>query len=386
MSAGLQNPPEHSRILSTPSDPAPSQPWTKIIIGFTLGVVCTFLLSMFVFAPSKAPQPQSRVAKWAESKNTEAAKAPGASSAAKSAAPAESGPDESASPPAPAAANAPQPEAQAQNDPCDQQTWPYVSAECAAQRTRAVRVITTDKSAPSTIVTPAPVVPPRPTDGQAARPDAAPSQTAAPPSAAITQPAPPSGAASTEAAAQAREAPAQSTAVPAQPQTMPAQAKPEAVAKTEPVAVDTQTSVAPARSAQDAQPSKKSRERRESRHNRNRRDNAKTEEARRDNSEFNDTRRETVGSSDARYDDPSQVRQDSRRTTRSRAVEDSRAPRQRAVEVDDDDTMPARSSRRRDERRRIVIEQPAEEDRTVVREQRPKASFPFFFLNGPDRD
>jgi len=42
--------------------------------------------------------------------------------------------------------------------------------------------------------------------------------------------------------------------------------------------------------------------------------------------------------------------------------------------------------RRGDERRRIVTDQPAEEERTVVREQRPKAPFPFFFLNGSGND
>src|SRR5262245_30705707 len=166
MSASLPDPPEHSRILQSSPPAMPTQPWIKIIIGFTLGVVCTFLLSTYLLAPSKPLQPDSRMAKWAESKNAEAAKsAPatgGTANAQESSGRTDaSSPDDSASRDAAAATNA--------GDPCDRQTWPYVSHECAAaQRTRNVRVIPTDKSAPTTIVTAAPTVTPPPpaTNGQ----------------------------------------------------------------------------------------------------------------------------------------------------------------------------------------------------------------------------
>jgi hypothetical protein len=362
--ASLQDPPEHSRILQTFEKP--SQPWTKIIIGFTLGVVCTFLLAAFLFMPGKGSQSQSqsqsqsRVAKWAESKNAEAEKAKAEAQRTETA-PA----DDSASR-----------DAAAVNDPCDKQTWPYVSHECAAaQRTRNVRVITTDKSAPQTVTTAAPVVPPRTTEGrapeaQAPRPDAT-SQTTA-----VTTPNAAAPAPAAAPAAPPAPAPVTTAAAPAQPTPPPAPPAPEPQAKPQP-AVDNQASTAP---QPETQPGKKSRDRREARQKRDRRD----QEARRENRDSRDSResRETTGFADPRVEE---VRSgdEPRRTSRSR--DDSRTNRSRVVDSDDDNA-PARSSRSRDERRRIVIERPAEE--TVVREERPRqrALFPFFFLNGADND
>lgn len=85
-----------------------------------------------------------------------------------------------ASPPQVAAESSPPPATTAQSaandsgsaaDPCEQQTWPYVDDKCRAQLAqksqarRQVRVIATDKSAPSTIVTtPAPPPQSRPVE------------------------------------------------------------------------------------------------------------------------------------------------------------------------------------------------------------------------------
>ena len=378
MSASLPDPPEHSRILQSSPPAMPTQPWIKIIIGVTLGVICTFLLSTYLLAPSKPLEPDSRVAKWAESKHAEAAKSapaiggtanPQESSARTDASP----PDDSAS--RDAATNT--------GDPCDKQTWPYVSHECAAaQRTRNVRVIPTDKGAPTTIVTAAPTVTPPPpaTDGQAPRQEPAPAAARVTVPSSAPEPAPlpaPAPTPRTAPSAAAAPAPVTSAAAPAEP---PAPPRPDPQAKPQnPPAADNQATVNRAAVAppltQEAQPSRKSRERREARQRRARRD----VEARREIPE-------TTGSSDVRYEEMPRSGDEPLRASRSRATDDdSRTARSRSIEIDSDHVAP-RSSRKRDERRRIVVEEP--EERNVVREERPRqrAPIPFLFLNGADND
>ena len=373
MSASLPDPPEHSRILQSSPPAMPTQPWIKIIIGFTLGVVCTFLLSTYLLAPSKPLQPDSRMAKWAESKNAEAAKsAPatgGTANAQESSGRTDaSSPDDSASRDASAATNA--------GDPCDRQTWPYVSHECAAaQRTRNVRVIPTDKSAPTTIVTAAPTVTPPPpaTNGQGPHQEPPAAGVSMPSSAPAPRPAP-APTPATAPPAVAAPAPVTTAVAPAEP---PAPPRPDPQAKPQGPAADRQASVNRAAvappSVQEAQPSRKSRERREARERRARRD----AEARRQI-------RETTGSSDVRYEEMSRSGEEPLRASRSRATDDdSRTVRSRSIEIDSDH-VPLRSSRKRDERRRIVVEEP--DERNVVREERPRQRAPFPFLNGADND
>lgn len=73
-------------------------------------------------------------------------------------------------------------------DPCAGQTWPYIDSACAdtkaQQDTRQVRVISTDRAAPSSLATRTPRIepkaPPQPADPPAAEPAAEPQQAVAP--------------------------------------------------------------------------------------------------------------------------------------------------------------------------------------------------------------
>lgn len=190
MSSMFEGPSQPSRIFSAP--PPRRLFWPKVIGAFAAGVVCTILISRIPSDSSPVPPPVqssklSRVeaakqraetrktAQRAESKapaRTEAAPNDARpSELAGAATPSESRPAESSAVPqsestasAPAAASPAAPSTadvarQADALNCDEQTWPYVDQKCntgATQTTRPVRVIPTDRSAPSSVVTAAP--------------------------------------------------------------------------------------------------------------------------------------------------------------------------------------------------------------------------------------
>jgi hypothetical protein len=406
MSEKFDVPREHSRILSSPY--TPSQPWTKIIIAFAAGLACAMLVITATFVwprgnsdSAKVTAESSRVA-LAKKATTPAPKATDEPAPRDEAQPA----DASGSPDA---ANATPSEATAQDDPCAREAWPYVSQKCAGkQRTRNVRVITTDRTAPSTIVTAVPETSPRDTDPAPRTTDGA-APSAASVALAPSQAAPVESAPS--AATPNAPAPAQETAAPnivptaaASEVPMP-KAKPDAIARTEPETTGSAPAVeaehqAPVAAApvQESKSSRKSRERRD-------RHDARSN-SRRDTARANPERQDNVGRDDTRFvgDEP----RDSR-ASRSRSAQEqaTRSTRSRTIQVnDDDDAAPTtRSVRTRDERRnardarddgrdargdrrderRTVTERAAEPervDRSYAREDKPRLPFPFFFLGG----
>jgi hypothetical protein len=409
MSEKFEVPPEHSRILSSPY--TPSQPWSKIIIAFAAGLACAVLVITATFVwprgnsdSAKVTAESSRVA-LAKKATTPAPKATDGSAQRDEAQRA----DTSAST---ESANAAPSEPTAQDDPCAREAWPYVSQKCAGkQRTRNVRVITTDRTAPSTIVTAVPETSPR-----ASEPAPRTTDGSAPPAASValapTQAAPAESAsnAATSAASAAPIAPAPSEQI-ASPIVTPAaasevpmpKAKPDAIARTEPEttgsAPATETEREAPIAAAPAQESKSSRKSRERHDRRDARSNA-----RRDTARANPDRQENARQS-ARQDESPFIGDEPRdsRASRSRGAQEqaTRSTRSRTIQVDDDDDgVPAtRSVRIRDDRRdargdrrderRIVIERAAEPERverSYAREEKPKLPFPFFFLGGGNND
>jgi hypothetical protein len=184
MSSPFEGPPQDSRIFSAPAQP--SRPWTKMIAAFAAGMAFTFLIVTFFSATPPASQPETKASQRTQSPRVakthppaEPTKADAAAGATQdtSVAATASLPEPSSKPadtPASAAVDASDAAAKQARDACAQQTWPYVSHECggtdsnADQTTRAVRVIPTDRSAPSSVVTAVPPTPPgRSTDGAA---------------------------------------------------------------------------------------------------------------------------------------------------------------------------------------------------------------------------
>lgn len=89
-------------------------------------------------------------------------------------------------------AETPAPVEEAAADPCAGQTWPYIDSACAdakSQDTRQVRVISTDRAAPTTLATRTPRIEPKSTMPAArAKPEAPAAVQAAPPAPAPAQP------------------------------------------------------------------------------------------------------------------------------------------------------------------------------------------------------
>jgi hypothetical protein len=404
MAANFETPREHSRIIAgsyhTPT------PWTKIILAFAAGLVCAVLVVMAGFAwpkagsdQAKVTADQSRVA-LAKKSATTATQAPKVSSEVPAQREAEPGDATRAGDGATPGAAAQAPDSTAQEDPCARETWPYVSQNCAAkQRTRSVRVIPTDRTAPQSIVTAAPEPASGPKEAQGSAAGAAPGPAATASTSASDSAAAPAratdGNASPQTSVALPPAPAPSAPSPnvavqtAEPVPMPPP-KPDTVARTEPEttgsapATEPVGAVMPAPAVQESRSSRKSRERHDARERRDartasRRDNARTN-GKDDLFETTRDTREVRESSDEPAAGP--FIGDEPRIERSRNQDQAtRASRSRRIEVGHDEST--RSTRRRDERR-VVIERTAEPERAYVREDKPKLPFPFFFLGGKD--
>lgn len=155
------------------------------------------------------------------------------------------------------------PTAEPAEDPCAGQTWPYIDGACAdakaAQDTRQVRVISTDRAAPTTLATPAPRIDPKPVR-QTAAPAPAPEPAQQPaPAAAPAKTEQPVTAAQKTASAAAEHKPSVASGAPtahtATPEPASAQAEP-AEAKIEPVAEKAHAATPAAHpAAHDAKPS-----------------------------------------------------------------------------------------------------------------------------------
>jgi hypothetical protein len=182
MSSLFEGSPQDSRIFAAPA--APGRSWPKIVAAFAAGATCTFVLVMFFAQAPRVsrPLPAAKVAQHADSSKVPQPSTAAIPGAAKRAASPEASKQPAAVPaqessraadvPVPAPTATPDGAAKATNEvPCERQTWPYVNHECADagsdQATRAVRVIPTDRSAPSTVVTAKPQPTPRTTDGMA---------------------------------------------------------------------------------------------------------------------------------------------------------------------------------------------------------------------------
>jgi len=190
MSSMFEGPSQPSRIFSAP--PQRRLFWPKVLGAFAAGVVVTVLITKIPSNPNPVPAPvtSSKLSRVEAAKQREQASK--AEQERKAAARGEASsndtrPGELAGAPPPAAQAgtappAPQPDsttaAQAPAAPaadpnqqiakqadelnCAQQTWPYVDEKCreangsANQSTRPVRVIPSDRSAPSSVTTAAP--------------------------------------------------------------------------------------------------------------------------------------------------------------------------------------------------------------------------------------
>ena len=367
MTSLFQGSPQDSRIFAAPA--APSRSWPKVVAAFAAGAACTFVVVMlFAQAPRVSrPPPAAKVAQRADSSNVPQ---PATSSlaataeAAKRAAPADASKQPAAVPaqnssraaevPVPAPTATPHGAATATNEvPCERQTWPYVNHECADagsdRATRAVRVIPTDRSAPSTVVTAKPQPTPRTTDGMAENEA----------SVALRRP-------TTDGWSQDRTrgvaetadgpGPADETGSarvevpmpPPKPEALTQAAAEPASGSSEVVRRDPPTA-APGR---DSRSTRSWNDRQYGQPSHNRRETGKPgSETRRAKEE---TRRETVRGAES-------------------------APRMRSGPVAEDDDVPASSPRPRDGRR-IIVEPMEEERGTEVHEQAPKT--PFFFNAG----
>jgi len=406
-------PSQESRSDTRQTIPLPPRPWTKVIAAFACGVACTFLLTTLITAFSSTPdKPKTEVgigktaqrrqgAPPAKSEPTPptAAKASDSASHAKEA-PADRTPasDEPSAAPAAAANETADADAADKNDPCAQQTWPYVDHGCAGTKpnseNRSVRVISPDRSAPSTVTTTAPAQtsarPPRSTDGSAT-----PAPTAKSPTSRET-----TGSSSPQVSLALQPVPPARTenATPAAVDSAAPKAKPETSARTEESTPSWPSSnemvkrvpLESSPTAEDTRPKSRSRERHERRHEA-RKDRGKhdSREAR-DNRDVRDARDpgESREARDSRYTPEA----DDDEAPRARASQEEVSPRSRAANnngsrerrsraaanEDDDGTTVVHFQRMRDGRRATVYERPVErEAQETARERAP--STPFFF-------
>ena len=164
MSSAFEDAPQDVRTLSEAA--APPRPRTRTLAAFAAGIACTALVSAVVAWPRQA---------WHGAQSSQPHKVPSrkvaASLESNSRAVRDSAAGMSAAAAAPVTAATPEAGSQQAARPgCERQTWPYVSHDCddgQGRPTRSVRVITTDRSAPTMVKTAAPRVPVRTTDGSA---------------------------------------------------------------------------------------------------------------------------------------------------------------------------------------------------------------------------
>jgi hypothetical protein len=190
MSSMFEGPSQPSRIFSAP--PQRRLFWPKVLGAFAAGVVVTVLITKIPSNPNPVPAPvtssklsrveaakQREQAAKAEQERKAAARSeapnndtrpgelagappPAAQGGTASPAPQSDSTTAAQAPAAPAADPNQQIAKQADELNCAQQTWPYVDDKCreangsANQSTRPVRVIPSDRSAPSSVTTAAP--------------------------------------------------------------------------------------------------------------------------------------------------------------------------------------------------------------------------------------
>jgi len=386
MSSMFEGPSQPSRIFSAP--PQRRLFWPKVLGAFAAGVVVTVLITKIPSDPNPVPAPvtSSKLSRVEAAKQREqAAKVEQERKAATrgEASGSDTRPGELAGAPAPAAQGgtaspAPQPDSttaarapaapaadpnqiakQADELNCAQQTWPYVDEKCreangnANQSTRPVRVIPTDRSAPSSVTTAAPAeatVPMPP-----AKPRVADTPTSTPPAPRVATEAP----RATTGAAPAAEAPRE----PARREQAEAPVRPAPATVAAPPSRET-TGHASTEAVQDTPPVTKSANERRQRRDASRRERGK---------EAGETRR-------------------SREATRTR---------NRSAEDEDDVDMVVREHRLSDGRRVIIQRRPADDvadegsarrviiqRRTVNRDDEPEERAPApglrlppFFIN-----
>jgi hypothetical protein len=400
MSSPVEGAPQDPPVFSAPA--APSQSWLKIAAAFAAGVAfaggaaCAVLVTTFLTAPHKAAQPeQSKLRAPADvalnvspspaARGEQPVNTPASSPQTQTSAPPEAPPaaaEASASSTGRAAAEAGDAASkQAADLNCERQTWPYVDHGCGgfdtnAQAKRSVRVITTDRSAPATVTTAAPVRARRTTDGLA------------PPPASTTNRTTDGSARSTdvaphELAGPDRSAPPDSNTASGQIGVPMPRAKPDALARPAaapangPDVVEQATTLPPA--AGESRPTRRSAERRQTRRSVAERDPATTDpgsetrRAKEDVREAQDEERRTVRS---------RTPEEATRVVRPRAApqEPARVGRSRATPAEDDDGYTLVRSRSRDGRRVSPQQKPTEEEGgAAAREERPQSPFPFFF-------
>ncbi|MFL6805839.1 MAG: hypothetical protein ACJ8FM_17810 [Xanthobacteraceae bacterium] len=405
MSSPLEGVPQDPRVFSAPA--APRRPWLKIAAAFAAGVVfaagivCSVLVITFLTAPHKAAQPQQAKLRTP----TEAASNASSSPAVRREQPANvpaphSSPQTtqtSATPEAPpvaAEASASNPDGaaaeagdavsgQSADLSCERQTWPYVDHSCAgadanAPARRSVRVITTDRSAPATVMTAAPPPPSRTTDGMAPPPASTVDRTTNGSSGSMDV-------ASREPAGADRPQQSDSNIASGQIGVPMPRPKPDELTRTAaapangPDVVPQATTSAPPAAGESRQ-TRKSAERRHTR-----RSLAEREATTRD--PRSDMRRAKEDLREAQDEEARTLRpltpEEATRVVRPRATQQEpiRGGRPRATPAEDDDGYTlVRSSRSRDSRRASVRQKQVEEEGgAAAREQRPRSPFPFFF-------
>jgi hypothetical protein len=399
--------------------PLPPRPWTKFIAAFAGGVACTFLLTTFITFSSTPRKPEAETSKLAQrTQGGQPAKpAPTPPPAARASDPAPQTKDAAADR-TPASDEASGAQTAAANETadadagksdrsCAQQTWPYVNHGCAGadpQGTRSVRVISSDRGAPSTVTTTAPAKPAARTTDGLATPDARAAKAA--------RGRETTGSSPSQASVALQPQPPARTESPTPPAAddSTAKPKPEAVARTEETTPSQASSTEMVKrvplessaTAEDTRPTSRSRDRHERRYEA-RKDRGKREAGENRASRSRDVRdghdnrnmrdggdlrasRASPDSREANDDDAPRARASQEEVSpRSRAANDNgqrdRRPRSASNEDDDGYTL-VRSQRTRDGGRVTVHERPIEreakeEAKETVRERAP--STPFFF-------
>jgi hypothetical protein len=341
MSLPLESLPEDARPDAEPA--APTRPWIRVAgsfaagVGFAVGAGCAALAIIHLAGPLKSAQPQQpKVRAPAEIASSSAPAAPSERSAT---------------------------DTDAADRSCARRTWPYVDQSCAgtevnAQATRSVRVIATDRGAPATVMTIAPLPGSRTTDGFASAALAAPESASA-------------------------NRPSGGNMAPGQADVPMPRAKPDELVRRA-AALANEPDTIHQGMTNDQPPAAESRQARKSAERRSTRRSVAERDAKaepRGETRPTDTR-------ETQDEQALQVRalsfEDPSRTARARATEQEfiQAGRSRATSSEDGDGYTLVRTYRRDGRRGSVRQKAVEAEGgggTAAREEQPRSPFPFFF-------